>query len=75
MPPCPSDLLDVSEEVSEDDKPSITRSHSERLLTVCRDFTNSYREVQEKYHEGIYNTAEKLLKNSQANQMKRLKVS
>lgn len=76
VPPCPSDLLDVVEEHEGDDedRPNITRSHSERLLSACREFANSYREIQEKYHESIYNAAEKQLKNSQACQMKRLKV-
>lgn len=74
MPPCPSELLDVSEEGEDEDRPNITRSHSERLLTVCREYGNTYREIQEKYHESIYNAADKLLRNSQANQMKRLKV-
>lgn len=73
MPPCPSELLEVPEEESQD-RPGITRSHSERLLAVCREYVNSYREIQEKYHESIYNTVEKLLRNSQASQMKRLKV-
>ena len=73
MPPCPADLLDVVEEGDEEGRP-ITRSHSERLLTACREFVSSYREIQEKYHESIYNTADKQLRNSQANQMKRLKV-
>lgn len=58
----------------EEDRPNITRSHSERLLTVCREFANSYREIQEKYHESIYNVAEKYLRSSQASQMKRLKT-
>lgn len=82
VPPCPSDLLDVVEEGGggdgegpDEDRPNIKRSHSERLLSACREFASSYREIQEKYHESIYNAAEKQLRNSQASQMKRLKVS
>lgn len=74
VPPCPSELLDVVEEGDDEDRPNIKRSHSERLLTACREFANNYREIQEKYHESIYNAAEKQLRNSQAVQMKRLKV-
>lgn len=52
----------------------ITRTQSERLLAVCREFTNSYQECHEKYHESIYSTAEKVLRTSQANQLKQLKT-
>lgn len=74
IPPC---LTEVGEPSENDlsDKQGITRSQSERLLAVCRDYSNAYREIQEKYHEIIYSTAEKVLKNSQANQMKQLKVN
>lgn len=41
---------------------------------MCREFTNSYQECQEKYHELIYSTADKVLRSSQANQMKQLKT-
>lgn len=41
---------------------------------MCREFTNSYQEIQEKYHEVIYITAEKVLRTSQANQLKQLKT-
>lgn len=76
VPPCPSELLDVvgEEGTEEENGSNITRSHSERLLTACREFVSSYREIQEKYHESIYNAAEKQLRSSQASQMKRLKV-
>lgn len=56
------------------EKPPVTRSQSERLLMVCREYSASYRENQEKYHEMIYSTADKLLRTSQTNQMKQLRV-
>ncbi|KYB27786.1 1-phosphatidylinositol 4,5-bisphosphate phosphodiesterase classes I and II-like Protein [Tribolium castaneum] len=55
------------------DKPSLPRSHSERLLSVNRDFVCQEKELREKYHEVIYNTAEKVMKISQNNQLKTLK--
>lgn len=87
IPPCPMDLTEVSDvECSTTtggsvgvvgiagDKPPVTRSQSERLLMVCREYSASYREIQEKYHEAIYSTADKLLRTSQTNQMKQLRV-
>lgn len=53
---------------------SVAKTQSERLIPVCRDFSTAYQELQEKYHEIIYSTADKVLKNSQANQMKQLKT-
>jgi phosphatidylinositol phospholipase C beta len=58
---------------SETDKPSLPRSHSERLLSVNREFVSQEKELREKYHEVIYNTAEKVMKMSQNNQLKTLK--
>lgn len=69
VPPCPSDLGESSNGDASD-RPAIM----ERLIPVCREFTTSYKEVQEKYHELIYSTAEKVMRNSQTNQMKQLKT-
>lgn len=77
MPPCPNDLTDLAETTDGSgggERSTMPRSQSERLILVCRDFSNTYQELQEKYHEIIYSTAEKLLRNSQANQMKQLKT-
>lgn len=52
----------------------MTRSQSERLISVCREFSSAYQEIQEKYHEVIYGTAEKVMRNSQTSQMKQLKT-
>lgn len=49
-------------------------AHAERLKQVCRDHASSYRDVLEKYHEVIYNLADDLLRQSQENQMKQMKV-
>lgn len=73
VPPCPSDLGEASDGDSSD-RSGVTRSQSERLLAVCREFSSSYRELQEKYHEIIYSMAEKVLRNSQSNQLKQLKT-
>lgn len=73
VPPCASDLGEANDGDSSE-RPSVGRSQSERLITVCRDFTQSYQEIQEKYYETIYSTADKVLRNSQANQMKQLKT-
>lgn len=73
IPPCPTDLSETSDGDSSD-RPSVTRSQSERLILVCREFSSAYQENQEKYHEIIYSTAEKVMRNSQTSQMKQLKT-
>lgn len=73
VPPCPSDLTESQEGDTSERPPGVMRSQSEKLIPVCRDFSSAYQELQEKYHELIYSTADKVLKNSQANQMKQLK--
>ncbi|XP_072396815.1 1-phosphatidylinositol 4,5-bisphosphate phosphodiesterase classes I and II isoform X2 [Diabrotica undecimpunctata] len=57
----------------EAEKPSIPRSHSERLLAINKEFVTQEKELREKYHEAIYNVAEKVMKTSQSNQIKTLK--
>lgn len=57
------------------ERPSLPRSHSERLLAINRDFVIQERELREKYHDIIYNTAEKVMRMSQNNQKKALRVS
>lgn len=49
-------------------------TQTERLLVVCREFSSAYQEVHERYHESIYNMADKVLRASQSNQMKLLKT-
>lgn len=53
---------------------NLSRSPSERLLAACRDYTAAYLELQEKYHDQIYGTLEKLVRTSQAAQLKQLKT-
>ena len=55
-------------------KGSLLRTNSERLITICKDYYNQERELKEKYNETIFNLVEKLMKNSQSNQLKNLKV-
>lgn len=56
------------------DAPSkgLPRSQSERLLAVCKDHVLQERELQEKYHESMFSTVEKVMKVSQSNQLKTL---
>lgn len=51
-----------------------TDSGNERLHAICRDHSNTYRDIIEKYHDSIYNLAEDLLKKSQERQTKQLKT-
>lgn len=73
-PPCPNDLTECTETESGERSGGVPRSQSERLISICRDFSTNYQELQEKYHDLIYSTAEKVLRTSQANQMKQLKT-
>lgn len=88
VPPCPADLsvdLPPSPVNGDDaDGPStsagapssgtaLSQAQSDRLLAVCREYSALFKECQEKYHELIYATAEKVLRNSQASQLKQLK--
>lgn len=59
---------------TEAEKPTLPRSHSERLLAINKEFVMQEKELREKYHEAIYSTAEKVMRVSQTNQMKALKV-
>ncbi|CAG9858633.1 unnamed protein product [Phyllotreta striolata] len=57
----------------ETERPSLPRSHSERLLAMNKEFVTQEKELREKYHEVIYSLAEKLMRTSQLNQIKTLK--
>lgn len=52
----------------------LPRSQSERLLAVCKAHMLQERELQEKYHESVFATVEKVMRTSQSNQLKTLKV-
>lgn len=56
------------------EKPTIPRSRSERLLAINKEFVTQEKELREKYHDIIFCTAEKVMKTSQSNQIKALKV-
>uniref|UniRef100_A0A034V484 1-phosphatidylinositol 4,5-bisphosphate phosphodiesterase n=1 Tax=Bactrocera dorsalis TaxID=27457 RepID=A0A034V484_BACDO len=82
VPACFPDIGDLNEDCvdgatsSGGESPAlVTRSQQERLLASCRDYSTQYRDIQEKYYEIIYALADKVLRNSQANQMKQLKAS
>ncbi|XP_015521246.2 1-phosphatidylinositol 4,5-bisphosphate phosphodiesterase classes I and II [Neodiprion pinetum] len=51
----------------------LPRSQSERLLAVCKEHVLQERELQEKYHDSLFATLEKIMKVSQSNQLKLLK--
>lgn len=51
-----------------------SNSQSDRLAAVCREHSNSYRDLLEKYHDTIYNLAEEILRKSQERQTKQLKT-
>lgn len=52
---------------------SESNSQSDRLSAVCREHSNNYRDLLEKYHETMYNMAEDLCRKSQERQIKHLK--
>ncbi|GLH00801.1 1-phosphatidylinositol 4,5-bisphosphate phosphodiesterase [Gryllus bimaculatus] len=53
---------------------TLPRSQSERLLAICKTHVNQERELQEKYHDLVFSTAEKALRTSQSQQLKLLQV-
>nr|CAD7401563.1 unnamed protein product [Timema poppensis] len=52
----------------------LPRSQSERLLVVCKEHVAQERELQEKYHEQVFSTVEKLMRGSQSAQLKTLRA-
>lgn len=52
----------------------LPRSQSERFLAVCKAHIQQERELQEKYYESLFATVEKVMKTSQSNQLKTLRV-
>ncbi|XP_076239602.1 phospholipase C at 21C isoform X1 [Calliopsis andreniformis] len=52
----------------------LPRSQSERLLAVCKAHVQQEHELQEKYYESLFSTVEKVMKTSQSNQLKTLRV-
>nr|CAD7451912.1 unnamed protein product [Timema tahoe] len=52
----------------------LPRSQSERLLVVCKEHVTQERELQEKYHEQVFSTVEKLMRVSQSAQLKTLRA-
>ncbi|KAF7990398.1 hypothetical protein HCN44_000203 [Aphidius gifuensis] len=52
----------------------LTRSQSERYLAICKEQAMQERELQEKYNDTVFNLVEKVMKTSQTNQLKTLRV-
>lgn len=52
----------------------IPRSQSERFLAICKAHVQQERELQEKYYDSLFTTVEKVMRASQANQLKMLQV-
>lgn len=67
------DLEATSSTCADPAERGLPRSQSERLLAINRDFVIQEKELRERFHEAIYNTAEKVMKQSQSNQVKALK--
>ncbi|XP_014229604.1 1-phosphatidylinositol 4,5-bisphosphate phosphodiesterase classes I and II isoform X1 [Trichogramma pretiosum] len=53
---------------------ALPRSQSERLLAVCKEHVLQERELQEKYHESMFSTVDKVMKSSQSSQLKALQT-
>ncbi|XP_025162258.1 1-phosphatidylinositol 4,5-bisphosphate phosphodiesterase classes I and II isoform X4 [Harpegnathos saltator] len=52
----------------------LPRSQSERFLAVCKAHVQQERELQEKYYDNLFAIVEKVMKASQSNQLKTLRV-
>ncbi|XP_025195692.1 1-phosphatidylinositol 4,5-bisphosphate phosphodiesterase classes I and II [Melanaphis sacchari] len=54
--------------------PRMSRSQSERLLAIGKEHVIQERDLREKYHEIVFSSLEKVMRLSQSNQMKMLRV-
>jgi len=54
--------------------PRMSRSQSERLLAIGKEHVIQERDLREKYHEIVFSSLEKVMRSSQSNQMKMLRV-
>ncbi|XP_067009832.2 1-phosphatidylinositol 4,5-bisphosphate phosphodiesterase classes I and II [Anabrus simplex] len=70
----PNETSECSECEGDAVKHGLPRSQSERLLAVCKEHVTQERELQEKYHEMVFSTVEKLMRSSQSNQLKMLRA-
>ncbi|XP_043251916.1 1-phosphatidylinositol 4,5-bisphosphate phosphodiesterase classes I and II [Colletes gigas] len=71
----PSDCPDLENRDGNGGAPKgLPRSQSERLLAVCKAHVQQERDLQEKYYENLFVTVEKVMKTSQSNQIKSLRV-
>ncbi|XP_063236016.1 1-phosphatidylinositol 4,5-bisphosphate phosphodiesterase classes I and II [Bacillus rossius redtenbacheri] len=55
-------------------RPGLPRSQSGRLLAACKEHVLQEKELQEKYHDMIFSSVEKLMKLSQSSQLKTLQA-
>lgn len=70
-----SDCPDVeSREGNEGAPKGLPRSQSDRFLAVCKAHVQQERELQEKYYESLFATVEKVMRASQSNQLKTLRM-
>lgn len=65
---------EVDSQDGSDKLKEIQRNQSRRFLNVCKEHLVQEQEVNEKYHERIFTIVAKLMKSSQSNQLKTLKV-
>lgn len=75
VPPCVGDVGETNEDSSGEAISAVDCTVDERMVLACRQYTQQYKELQKKYHEIVYATAEKALQNSQESQNKQLKSS
>lgn len=54
--------------------PRMSRSQSERLLAIGKEHVIQERDLRERYHEIVFSLLEKVMRSSQSNQMKMLRV-
>lgn len=69
---CPENV--ENREGNEEVPKGLPRSQSERFLAVCKAHVQQERELQEKYYDNLFATVEKVMKASQSNQLKTLKL-
>lgn len=75
LPPETSECSELeNREGSEGLSRGLPRSQSERLLAVYKTHIQQERELKEKYHENVFATVEKVMKSSQSNQLKALRI-
>ncbi|KAK7575739.1 hypothetical protein V9T40_012025 [Parthenolecanium corni] len=69
-----SDAVESIETEENGNSAKLSRSQSERLLSIAKEHYLKEKELKEQYHEIIFNILEKTMRTSQQNQLKTLRV-